>query len=184
MADQEFLRYFITEPVYVIPEANVTQLTEAPVQEEAIVEEEAVALDTNDEKIPSKDVQINFKGSTDSKVLVIVDQPGEPCISAATEVFLKKVLQAVQIQAADAGIVNLQANPHLTEDALQNFDAEKILAFGLNGKIFKNEYAPYEVTPLNGHKLLLNCSSLEKIAADAAEKKLLWTALQKMFLSA
>lgn len=190
MSDKGFLRHFITEPVYVIagderPLAEPAKGPATPVEEkqpEISAKEEAPGRAPVQEQAPAAKQWV-FKGSNRKKVLVVVDQQGHEHISPDDEAFLGKIMNAVRHELQDLAILNLQQNAGLTLADMIGFDAEKYLIFGIrSGTVSQEEHPPYEIVSVEKSKQLINCSSLGVIAGDASQKKLLWAALQKMFL--
>lgn len=182
MADNSFLKHFITEPVYVIPGEVVATSMDRPQQQQADISEEkpVVKPEITEEK---KISELIFKGSNKRNVLVIVDQPAEEYINAGDESFLGKVLGAIKLNINDIAIVNFPKNNDLNKESLLKFNAGKYLIFGVEeSKLFKDNLPPYQIIEMENSKQVLNCASLSTIANDPTQKKLLWAALQKMFL--
>ena len=184
MGDNSFLKHFITELVYVVPgeEHTVTKPETREEKTETVVEE-APPVYQQAEPAEKKIKELVFKGSNRRQVLVIVDQPGEEFINAADESFLSKVIGAIKLDINDIAIANFPNNEDLNKETLLKFNATRYLVFGVDdSKLFKDALPPYQIIDMENGKQVLNCSSLTAIAGDATQKKLLWTALQKMFL--
>lgn len=184
MSDKAFLRHFITEPVYIIPGENLgTQSrTEEPTVTRASKEQPVEIVQEQPEAKEEEKIW-HFKGNNTKKVLIVVDQPGQECIEPQEEAFLGKILSAVKLDLQEVAIMNLQKNSGTTITSLLNFDATKFLFFGISNKdFFEKECEQYTLLAFDASRQLLNCASLATISQDASQKKLLWSALQKMFL--
>lgn len=90
-------------------------------------------------------------------------------------------MTAVKLDLNDLAILNIKQNSGSTFKELLNFDATKYLVFGPDQKFFEKDYVQYQLIAEESNQIL-HCSALSTIAADASQKKLLWLALQKMFL--
>lgn len=200
MSDKSFLKHFITEPVYVIPGENLHLAAESKQkvagQEPPLVEQTATSEQTAEvvqqpvkveepvaEPVAKKEQKktYHYKGINIKKVLIIVDQPDHEFIGPEDEAFLSKIMTAVKLDLNDLAILNIKQNSGSTFKELLNFDATKYLVFGPDQKFFEKDYVQYQLIAEESNQIL-HCSALSTIAADASQKKLLWLALQKMFL--
>lgn len=184
MGDNSFLKHFITEPVFVIPGEELPAARTEPKEGKAeTVAEEAAEVYQQPEPEQKQVKELMFKGSNRRQVLVIVDQPEEEFINATDEAFLSKIIGAIKLDINDIAIANFPKNDDLNKETLLKFNATKYIVFGVDdSKLFKDNLPPYQIIAMDNGKQVLNCSSLAAIAGDATQKKLLWTALQKMFL--
>ncbi|UII30511.1 hypothetical protein LVD17_19655 [Fulvivirga ulvae] len=184
MAENSFLKHFITEPVYVIPGENLpASKVELKEEKTVAVVEEAAEVYQQPEPEQKQVKELVFKGDNKKRILVIVDQPEEEFINAADESFLSKIIGAIKLDISDIAIVNFPNNNGLNKETLLDFNASKYLVFGVSdSKLFKDNLPPYQAIDIENGKQVLSCSSLTAIASDPTQKKLLWTALQKMFL--
>lgn len=188
MADTGFLKHFITEPVYFIPgeesllkkPAIETEEPSAKVEELSVAASEVKEPEATSADMP---VGIVYKGTNSRKILILVDQPEEEYINAEDEQFLGKILSAIKLNIEEVGIANCATSGPLALSDLLEFEADKYLLFGVgNTGLLESSAGQYEIAVLAGGKHGLNCASLAEIARDPAQKKLLWSALQKMFL--
>ncbi|MBL6445926.1 hypothetical protein JMN32_06380 [Fulvivirga sp. 29W222] len=184
MGDNSFLKHFITEPVFVIPgEELVASITGSREEKAEAIVEEAPAIYQSQEATKKKAKEVTFKGSNKKQILVIVDQPGEEFINAADESFLSKIMGAIKLDINDIAIINFSNNSELNKELLLDFSATRYLMFGIDdSKLLKGNFPPYQIMDIGNNKQVLICSALATIASDPSQKKLLWTALQKMFL--
>ncbi|HNP19065.1 MAG TPA: hypothetical protein PKL31_11560 [Fulvivirga sp.] len=174
MSKSAFLKQFITEEVYVIDKQNNAAQDNVKVAD--IVKEPEVQYP--EEQIAGEAIPINYKGANKKGIAIIVNYPDHEYISADDEAFLLKILSAVKLSAEDVGIINRATNNNLIPlKALESttcliFDEKSDLTNGLN---------PYSITSKDGIDVLWG-SPLTTIAIDKVQKKLLWEALQSLFL--
>ncbi|UII26964.1 hypothetical protein LVD15_00575 [Fulvivirga maritima] len=181
MSDNAFLKFFITEPVYKIAgEEIISNSTEQEPQEEQTPEPTVVV---EEEKPQEKQEQpISIKGANSLGVIVIVNEPSAEFITDQDEAFLGKILKAVKLDITKTGIINAHNNPGLNQHTSMDIEANKFLLFGIDAAhIFKSDFPHYQIIEAE-NKVFLNNHSLSEIAKDSELKKLLWGALQKMFL--
>ncbi|MBL3658476.1 hypothetical protein [Fulvivirga sediminis] len=181
MSDNAFLKFFITEPVYKIAGEEIITNTPSQEPKEDIIPEPQAAEKT--EKPQEKQEQpISIKGTNSLGVFVIVNEPSAEFITDQDEAFLGKILKAVKLDISEAGIINAHNNPGLNQHTSMDLQATKFLLFGVDAaSIFKSDFPHYQIIEAD-NKVFLNNHSLSEIAKDSELKKLLWSALQKMFL--
>ena len=113
--------------------------------------------------------------------VLILEESG----SAANRDFLEKVLLAAQLKLTDDTLLAEIPAAELCQIApdLQEKKPEYLLVFGIPPTQLGLSIAfhPYQVTHFYGCNWLF-ADKLSTLSSDVAKKKLLWTALQKMFL--
>lgn len=181
---------FDDDELYLVdsPEAESNSLQEPKVKYEAKseVEEkvESVAeevtptpvTENNTEEVKADKEPIKFKGANNKSIAILVNYENEEFINAAEEAFLLKILAAVQLSKDDVAIINSQVE--LTD--LQNLNIKTCLVFGEN--ILGDQTSKYQSQIMADINVLF-CSNLNTIQSNVEEKKLLWSALQKIFLN-
>lgn len=186
MEDNSFLKFFITEPVYHIQGEEIIQnkveepemKISKPEPEPEIIKEEVPKEEIKEEI----DQPIAIKGSNTKNVIIIVNEPEVEFISNSNEDFLGKILKAVKLDIKEVGLINAANNPGLNQHNSMDLEGSKFLLFGIEStKIFKDDFPHYQIIKLES-KQFLSGNSLSEIAKDSELKKLLWTALQKLFL--
>ncbi len=180
MSKSAFLKQFITEEVYVIDKHNNAVQDNAKVAEivkEPKVEypEEKIAAN---EKSTSETIAVNYKGANKKGIAIIVNYPDQDFINAEDEAFLLKILSAVKLTAEDVAIINKANNKNL--NPLEVLESSTCLIFDEKSDL-TNALNPYSVTNKDGVDILWG-SPLTAIATDKVQKKLLWEALQALFL--
>ncbi|UII20962.1 hypothetical protein [Fulvivirga ligni] len=185
MEDNSFLKFFITEPVYHIQGEEIIQnKVEEPEMKISKPESEPEII----EEAPKEEIKeeinqpISIKGSNAKNVIIIVNEPEVEFISDSNEDFLGKILKAVKLDIKEVGLINAANNPGLNQHNSMDLEGSKFLLFGIeSAKIFKDNFPHYQIIELES-KQFLSGNSLSEIAKDSELKKLLWTALQKLFL--
>jgi len=182
--ENNFLSHFINETVYVIEEDTSLQKTDTSNEDHSTPSaEKDTSLKEDVPSYPAKETQktpsLKFKGSNISKTLIVVDYSDHEHINNEDEMFLAKILKAVNLSIEEAAILNLNSNSHFDYDHLLNFDAAHVLYFGEN-KILPSEFSNYSLQLVESKQILLS-PDLSKTSVDTEKKKQLWGALKKMF---
>lgn len=157
--DLSFLSFFLTEPIYLLPEvppAEVPPAETSPVEEpEPPVSERTAAAEPIDpsegqqEEAPLQSEESpgeasvstspqppTFQGENRKKVLILFYQPDDEYMNEAASSFLEKILKAVSHNLDDVARCNwalLERKQSAKTDvyeSLQMVDCQKILAFG------------------------------------------------------
>lgn len=147
-----FVSLLISEPVYIIEKTQ----SEIPVEK------------TQTTPSGSKETPIVTAKPQDLKKVIIHCQDK----NTGDLAFLSKILLAVHITDKEAYITT-------TLDTEEQISSNKHIYFGLNSGI--SQGANYELVK-SGENMILHADSLAEIQQDVNKKKLLWGALQKMFL--
>ncbi|MEL7005435.1 MAG: hypothetical protein AAFN93_22290 [Bacteroidota bacterium] len=177
--ENNFLPHFINETVYVIKEDMPTKKSNLQASDLKGDKTEEVVLPKEAESEITTVEPLKFKGSNARRTLIIVNYADHEHIHPADEEFLTKILKAVNIEIAEAAILNLSLNVHFDYEGLLTFEATHVLYFGEN-KILPNQFDYYSIKS-EGNKQILLSPDLSKTAQDTEKKKQLWGALKKMF---
>jgi hypothetical protein len=178
MSNSAFLKNFITEDIYVI---DGIKTAKNEVKEPASEYTPEVKPVKNLLPVTEVDeVSLNLKGSNNKGVAIIVNYSDQEYIDSADEAFLLKILSAVKFTAEDVAIINLAKTIGLTHQNFEILDSSTCLIFDEKSALTQS-LNPYEITSHEGINLLWS-QPLNIIAKDNVQKKLLWEALQKLFL--
>ncbi|WP_151088419.1 hypothetical protein [Hymenobacter baengnokdamensis] len=125
-------------------------------------------------------------GSNAQGVVVLVRLPAEQFVKLPRNVFLNKLLQAIQLVMADVVLVNVEGvYPVALENLRKEIAATHVLAFGKNlldiAVRTTQIYEPVQF-PAVGLSYLAG-AEIEMIEYDISLKKRLWGGLQRMFLN-
>lgn len=100
-------------------------------------------------------------------------------------VFLNNVLKAIRLIVEDVVLVNVESHlPVALSTLRQTLAAKQIIGFGknlLDVAVYKTQL--YEPVLLVNDVAYLPAAEIELIEEDNSRKKLLWQAMQRMFLS-
>ncbi len=189
--DLSFLRFFLTEPIYLLPETEAVRITE----EKEVLEVNAIILD--EEQSSGQDSQPSSSGlslpetAEDNKkgvLLLFYDKKSEGLDSESKQL-LEKILKAINLSLEDIALCNWAPLEAIFEqqktvfETLQKLNSNKILAFGDLPLAWSlsHFFQKYHITQdAEGRKLLL-ADDLLKIEQNRELKIQLWSALQKMF---
>lgn len=199
--DLNFLRFFLTEPIYLIPEAESQEIEqkEESTESEEIIEEEAVkevGTQEQEEKISDTDAKQaaplsipETEGENQKGVLVLFYHQQNKSLSNEEREFLGNILKAVNLTFNDIALCNWAPLEQAHEqqknifESIQQIKAEKILVFGDLPLAWSlsHFFQKYHITEdAEGRKLLL-ADDLRSIALKRDLKVQLWNALKKMF---
>lgn len=190
--DLSFLPFFLTEPVYLLPESlPLTEREDAP---EAIGPskelEEADQPVSELEQPESLSLQLPvIEGENRTKVLILFYQPDAENMNEDASRFLAKVLKAVKRDIDDVARCNWAllerqetALPDVYE-SIQTIDCKKILAFGDLPLAWSlsHFFQKYHITQDASQRSLLQADHLHEIAQNRDLKVKLWESLQRLF---
>ena len=127
--------------------------------------------------------EFKFLGKNEKKILILVNDHHSVHLSDKDTEFLSGILVACKLSFNDIALMNLSKNKNEAFDKLFDFfTPQHIIFLGIdpNAYTLPIERNYYQIYQLN------NCSylsgpSLITIVASTEEKKLLWTALKKLF---
>lgn len=176
--DKKFLSYFITEPVYLVRESR-------PKPSDPAVSEEkktpVVQKSAESEKSPALPI-FPYQGKNLKKVLVLFHHASEEKLAQKEEIFLGKILHAVNLNFDDVALLNINLIKHEEYTHLTHFDAKVWLSFGVKSEklAFKPTTTPYEIITDSGVRYLL-ADPLEEIQQEKDKKVKLWNNLKLLF---
>ncbi|MFN0081684.1 MAG: hypothetical protein ACKVOM_04130 [Ferruginibacter sp.] len=127
--------------------------------------------------------QIKYLGKNGKNILVLVNEKDHIFLEDDELSFLMKVLSACGINMADVALVNIFTDSNISNQTLTNQFAPAIILFiGTEPQAigFPIQIPMYQVQSYNKQQYLCT-PSLQKLAGDKEEKKLLWNTLKKIF---
>ncbi|MGK7392766.1 MAG: DNA polymerase III subunit psi [Candidatus Cyclobacteriaceae bacterium M2_1C_046] len=152
----EFLKYFITEEIYLVPDnrqsKQESEKTEAP--EANIAESDEAAIT---EEPAKKEAEVDYP-------LTVVSAP----LNEDEEKLLGAILKAVDVKFSDIAVLNKE------NDQLQS---KKVLVFG---HAYYNQLPLYKAI-VQDDKEFLKADELSTINKDVEKKRKLWGCLKGMF---
>ncbi|TRX49477.1 hypothetical protein FNH22_27050 [Fulvivirga sp. M361] len=179
MKDLNTLKYLLTEDIYLIPETNRTTTTASPITEPKAPQETSPPLDIKETaEVSASD--FNFKGNKNGSVIVLVNDRNNEALNKEQEELLLKILKAVGISKENMLLVNT-AFTKVDNIILQSLSATKILQFYPDYDLAESPTALYSTVIDNGKTRLIS-DPLNDLIYDLSKKKMLWNALQKMFI--
>jgi len=124
-----------------------------------------------------------FLGRNEKNILIIVNDENAVYLPDEHLQFLIRLLDACKLSLSDTALININRNSSLNYQILQEkFRPEMILFFGVEpAKLdFPLQFPHYQLQSYN-KQTYLSSPSLEILAADIQQKKLLWGCLKKLF---
>ncbi|MDF9795251.1 hypothetical protein OKW21_000514 [Catalinimonas alkaloidigena] len=199
--DLNFLRFFLTEPIYLVPEAEPPIIAQkaGAAEAEGIVETETVQQMAVQDKEESKAAPAarpaaplpipETEGGNHKGVVVLFYDQKNRSLGKEERGFLGNILKAVKLNFDDVALCNwalLEAEFEQRKnifESIQHVECNTILAFGqlpLSWSL-SHFFQKYHITEdAEGRKLLL-ADDLLSIAQNRDFKVQLWNALKKMF---
>ncbi|WP_026464549.1 hypothetical protein [Adhaeribacter aquaticus] len=178
--DLSFFQHFFTETLFLVPEQQTTTASLPPL--------EAVPKPTPLTEVITGDTpkprQYQVVGENKKGLIIVVSLSEQDFRSLPNNVFLSKVLGAIQHGPGDVGFVNISRGQRLSiYDLSKENNVKHLIAFGpglldLSADSKVNLYKPAAI----GQYPLLVAEPLENIENDITKKKLLWNGLQTIFL--
>lgn len=162
MSDKaSFLKFLLTEDVYVIDEKTEKTSTDSETTTETIANSPSVEGNQLLNKAPKPT----------SEFLILFDNSNEETMKASESEFLQKILSAVKIDLNAVDLINV----NIVEPELSLY--KKVISF-------TSQY-PLEVTDkyklVSNDQMILLADGLTTIASSVDLKKKLWVELQGMF---
>ena len=192
--NEEALRLFFNEDVYLVPEktpdvrttplkendleqptqsvSNISPTLATPAQPEASVKEPAPVY---------QPIEIKHLGKNEKGILILVND-GNNAVSTVQGVeLLRKLLLSIHLKNADFALVNYAHYSSLSFNDLQNFFSSKlILSFGVPTTALKlPAQSLHEVREMGGIKTIFT-HNLDDLETDLASKKMLWATLKNL----
>jgi hypothetical protein len=127
--------------------------------------------------------ELKFIGKNEKKILILVNDNLSVHLSDKETEFLSGILIACKLSFNDMALVNVAKNKNEAFEKLFDFfTPQNVILFGIEPDAYmlpieKNFYQIYKLNNCS----FLSAPGLDKIAANTEEKKLLWTALKKLF---
>lgn len=197
-----FLPYFFTEPIYFRkqdfvqdqikegktleePATSAVDLKNEPLLEnEPLVKEPVEKLEATPEIVHPARV-LEYAGKNLKKILILFENPNQEKLPSAQELFLGKILHAVNLNFDDIALVNAARLDDALMRQVSDFDAIVQISFGVKnlGLDFKPDTPPYKIFKARAKTLLL-ADHLEAIERDKEKKVSLWTNLKSLFAPA
>lgn len=163
MSSQEFLKYFITEDIYQVPEKQPDESIQ-------------VAREVSDPTVPDESIDLPEIVEPSNEVLLIVRDEQNEILSDKDRVYLEKILHAVKLSWEMVDVLNLakQQVPRLT-------GYQRIMVFCTGAELPFSMTTNYAFTSWEGTQVLM-VDPPEVISASVELRKKLWSALQQAFL--
>ncbi|SMB99144.1 hypothetical protein SAMN00120144_0036 [Hymenobacter roseosalivarius DSM 11622] len=134
---------------------------------------------------PLTETPYSTLGSNANGLVIIVRMDPERFRRLPKNVFLNNLLKAIRLIVEDVVLINVESNlPVALSTLRQKLAAKQIIGFGknlLDVAVYKTQL--YEPVLLVNDVAYLPAAEIELLEEDTSRKKLLWQAMQRMFLS-
>lgn len=176
--NKHFLPFFLTEPIYLVPEENQTKETKTTEANKETVLPELKPEADGPPKLPV----LPYEGKNLKKVLLLFQNKKEEKLPKQEELFLGKILHAVNLNFDDVALLNIESVEEEAYPHLNHFDAPVWISFGVThpNLIVAPTFPKYEIKKIANGKCLL-ADPLEEIEKEKEKKVKLWNSLKLMF---
>ncbi len=134
---------------------------------------------------PLTETPYSTLGSNAKGLVIIVRMDPERFRRLPKNVFLNNLLKAIRLIVEDVVLINVESHlPVALSTLRQKLAAKQIIGFGknlLDVAVYKTQL--YEPVLLVNDVAYLPAAEIELLEEDNSRKKLLWQAMQRMFLS-
>lgn len=134
---------------------------------------------------PLTETPYSTLGSNASGLVILVRMDPERFRRLPKHVFLNNLLKAIRLIVEDVVLINVESHlPVALSTLRQKLAAKQIIGFGknlLDVAVYKTQL--YEPVLLVNDVAYLPAAEIELLEEDTGRKKLLWQAMQRMFLS-
>ena len=188
MAEDNFLPYFIEEPIYVIKTDALTGTAPAAtevVTPEAVVSKPAVEAPAPQEPKVEEPEPVYVKAlptaGDNLKHCIVLVSSEEEILEESLQALLYKIMGSVKRKSEDILLANChQADEEQIAALLANNNHRHVLTFGVNLIPALATAGPYAIVK-EGAVSMLKADDLSLIDQETDKKKALWKALQEMF---
>jgi|GEM_PF-2469717 len=176
------LELLLTEPIYILRH----EITEAPAVNAEPMPAENSKLPPHNSipEIPKTPAITTPKLPRNrNQVVIIYNNQQTVYLNPEEEVLLTKIMGAVKLRLEDVELVNINNHRDTLVDILKDKLVNQILSFGIELRDLDIQIPmePYRVIRVEGIDMLL-ADSLFELQLNTDKKKMLWQALQGMFL--
>ena len=134
---------------------------------------------------PLTETPFSTLGSNPNGLLILVRMDPERFRRLPKNVFLNNLLKAIRLIVEDVVLINVESHlPVALSTLRQKLAAKQIIGFGknlLDVAVYKTQL--YEPVLLVNDVAYLPAAEIELLEEDTSRKKLLWQAMQRMFLN-
>lgn len=170
---KRFLKYFITEPIYIIHEKQ--QKTIIPETIENQTESIVAGTDTKINLPDKTDTPIHDEG----KIMIVVRYPYVTTLPENEKVLLINILKAIHKSFSEITLINIEFDKIPDKSILTDYaliiifdcDLETLAVFNISGELYQLQ--------TTGETDFIVADPLESIHADISKKSRLWKVLKK-----
>ncbi|PTS91403.1 hypothetical protein DBR11_29135 [Pedobacter sp. HMWF019] len=189
-SNNEALRLFFTDDVYLIANEEVKVSETAPVKTQPLalqpqsVKEEAVSVPAEVQPVSKQKRDFNYLGKNERNILILVSDPINQVSTEEGRELLRKIVKAIDLSAADFALVNCSAYADADFEELQNyFKPRLLLSFGVSPETLGLTGQQHNTVVKYEGLTLVFSSGLQALSEDMGAKKALWGSLKQLNIS-
>jgi hypothetical protein len=185
--DEQALRLFFTDDIYLVTEPEVLQNTEK--QQDTMREvpkETAVPAEPAVQEAPQASLQtaapaFKFLGNNKRNILILVNDKENEVSDEKGRELLRKIVKSVNLSANDFALLNYANHADVSFTQLQSyFSSIIVFAFGVSPQHLGLGNHPENTMVTEGEVKLIFSAELRKLEEDQNGKKVLWGSLKQL----
>ncbi|WP_285059234.1 hypothetical protein [Pedobacter ginsengisoli] len=183
--DEQALRLFFTDDIYLVTEAEVLQNREK--QEETIgevPEAETIPAEPAVQEAPQAETAapaFKFLGNNKRNILILVNDKENEVSDEKGRELLRKIVKSVNLSANDFALLNYANHAGVSFAQLQSyFSSVIVFAFGVSPQHLGLGNHPENTMVTEGEVKLIFSAELRKLEEDQNGKKVLWGSLKQL----
>jgi DNA polymerase III psi subunit len=176
--DEQALRLFFTDDIYLVSEPQALQ--ESPAQEQIEQKKEEVPLPILSE---APATVYKFLGNNKRNILILVNDAQNEVSDEKGRELLRKIVKSVNLTAGDFALLNYAAYKNTSMEQLQlHFSCVVVFAFGVSAVELGLNDQPQNSIISHGAVRMIFSAELRQLEQDPGAKKSLWGSLQQLGL--
>lgn len=187
-SNNEALRLFFTDDVYLIANEEIKVSETAPVESLPTptqhIKEEVVSVPADVQPVKKQKRDFNHLGKNAKNILILVSDPVNQVSTEEGRELLRKIVKAIDLSAADFALVNCSAYADADFEELQSyFKPRLLLSFGVLPETLGLAVQPQNSVVKHESITLVFSSELQALSEDMSGKKALWGSLKQLNIS-
>nr|WP_199078334.1 hypothetical protein [Pedobacter sp. ASV19] len=187
-SNNEALRLFFTDDVYLITNEEIKVSETAPVESLPTptqpIKQEAVSAAAEVQPVKKQKRDFNYLGKNAKNILILVSDPVNQVSTEEGRELLRKIVKAIDLSAADFALVNCSAYADADFEELQTyFKPSLMLSFGVLPEAIGLAAQPQNSIVKHKGITLVFSAELQALSEDMNGKKRLWGSLKQLNIS-
>jgi hypothetical protein len=185
--DEQALRLFFTDDIYLVTEPEVLQNREEQqemieeVPKETIVSAEQAVREAPPVSLKNAEPAFKFLGNNKRNILILVNDKENDVSDEKGRELLRKIVKSVNLTANDFALLNYAHYSDVSFTQLQgHFSSVIVFAFGVSPQHLRLNDHPENTVVTEGEVKLIFSAELRQLEEDQNGKKVLWGSLKQL----